>query len=163
MVKHPLRVICRFFLLLSWELYQIFEIVTYFVGNKVKGRISERVFQENKARQVFWKTNIFYPLIRKRTCVYQRVKNVRFSENLTCFVFLKHPFEIRLSALLPTISLWHPGKHRHQRSENTAKATHINDRFRWKIYSEYYVGMPWCKHTFSTRRCRKWRYNSAWN
>ena len=27
-----------------------------------------------------------------RTCVYQEVKNVRFSENLTCFVFLKHPF-----------------------------------------------------------------------
>ena len=30
-------------------------------GNKAKGRISKRVFQENKARQVFRKTNIFYP------------------------------------------------------------------------------------------------------
>ena len=35
-----------------------------FVGNKVKKRISKRVFQENKERQIFQKTNIFYPLIR---------------------------------------------------------------------------------------------------
>ena len=32
------------------------------VGNKAKGRISKRVFQEDKARQIFWKTNISYPL-----------------------------------------------------------------------------------------------------
>ena len=31
------------------------------VGNKAKGRISKRVFQENKARQIFRKTNIFTP------------------------------------------------------------------------------------------------------
>ena len=47
-----------------------------FVGNKAKGRISKRVFQENEARQIFRKTNIFYPLTRTRTC----------------FVFFKHPF-----------------------------------------------------------------------
>ena len=29
----------------------------------VKGRISKRMFQENKARQIFQKTNISYPLI----------------------------------------------------------------------------------------------------
>ena len=63
-----------------------------FVGNKAKGRMSKRVFQENKARQIFRKTNISYPLIRTRTCVYQGVRNVRFSENLACFVFLKHLF-----------------------------------------------------------------------
>ena len=64
-----------------------------FVGNKAKkGQISKRVFQENKAHQIFRKTNISYPLIRTRTCAYQGVRNVRFSENLTCFVFLKHPF-----------------------------------------------------------------------
>ena len=34
------------------------------VGIKAKGRISKRVFQENKARQIFRKTNISYPLIR---------------------------------------------------------------------------------------------------
>ena len=30
------------------------------VSNKAKGRISKRVFQENKARQIFRKTNISY-------------------------------------------------------------------------------------------------------
>ena len=61
---------------------------TEFVGNKVKGRISKRLFQENKARQIFRKTNISCPLIRTP----QRVGDVRFSKNLACFVFLKHPF-----------------------------------------------------------------------
>ena len=65
---------------------------SHVIGNKTKGQISKRVFQENKARQIFRKTNISYPLIRTRTCVYQGVRNVRFSENLACFVFLKHPF-----------------------------------------------------------------------
>ena len=60
-----------------------------FVGNRAKGRISKPVFQENKSSQIFRKTNISYPLIRH---VYQEVRNVRFSENLACFVFLKDPF-----------------------------------------------------------------------
>ena len=64
----------------------------YIVGSKTKGRISKRLFQENKARQILRKTNISYHLIRTRTCTYQEVKNVRFSEILACFVFLKHPF-----------------------------------------------------------------------
>ena len=33
-----------------------------FVGNTAKGRNSKRVFQENKARQIFRKTSIFYTL-----------------------------------------------------------------------------------------------------
>ena len=70
----------------------IFRVFRHFVGNKAKVWISERVFQENKVRQIFRKTNISYPLIRTRTCVYPGVRNVRFSENLACFVFLKHPF-----------------------------------------------------------------------
>ena len=48
------------------------------VANKAKGQISKRVFQENKACQIFRKTNI---------SAYQGVKNVRFPENLVCFVF----------------------------------------------------------------------------
>ena len=36
----------------------------FFAGNKPKGRISKRVLQE---RQISWKTNIFYPLIRTPT------------------------------------------------------------------------------------------------
>ena len=61
-------------------------------GKKAKERISKRVFQESKARQNFRKTNISYPLIRTRTCAYQGVGNVCFSEILACFAFLKHPF-----------------------------------------------------------------------
>ena len=34
------------------------------VGNKAKGRIAKRCQQENKARQIFRKANISYPLIR---------------------------------------------------------------------------------------------------
>ena len=34
------------------------------VGNKAKVRISKRVFQENKGRQIFRKTNISYSLMR---------------------------------------------------------------------------------------------------
>ena len=37
------------------------------IGNKAKGRISKQVFQENKAHQIFRKTNISYPPIRTRT------------------------------------------------------------------------------------------------
>ena len=47
------------------------------------------MFQDNKTHQIFRKTNISYPLI---TCANQGLRNVRFSKNLTCFVFLKHPF-----------------------------------------------------------------------
>ena len=83
--------------------------VCKFVGNKAKGRISKPVFQENKARQIFRKTNIFYPLIRPRTCPYQGVKNVRFSENLACFLFLKHRFWDSLFCLI-TEELWNVGK-----------------------------------------------------
>ena len=64
----------------------------YIVDNKTKRWIRKRVFQKNKACQNFRKTNIFYPLIRTGTYAYQRVRNVRFSENLACFIFLKHPF-----------------------------------------------------------------------
>ena len=77
----------------------VFELV----GIKAKRkRISKRVFQENQARQIFRKTDISYPLIRARTCAYQEVRNVCFSENLAYLVFLKHRFEIRPFGLLPT-------------------------------------------------------------
>ena len=46
-----------------------------------------------KARRK-WKFSInnnLQSLKKIRTCEYQGVRNVRFSENLACFVFLKHP------------------------------------------------------------------------
>ena len=39
------------------------------------------------------------------TCAYQGVRNLRFLENLACFVFLKHPFW-DLSFCLITHELW---------------------------------------------------------
>ena len=72
------------------------------VGNKANGRISKRVFQENKGREILRKTNISYPLVRTRVCAYQGVRNVCFLENLACFVSCDTRFEIRPFALLPT-------------------------------------------------------------
>ena len=37
-----------------------------FVGNKANGRILKRRLQENKARQIFRKSNISYPLTHVR-------------------------------------------------------------------------------------------------
>ena len=72
---------------------------TKFVGNKTKGRISKRLFQENKARQIFRKMKISYPMIHTRTCAYQGVRNVCFLENLAHFVFFETP--VLRFALLP--------------------------------------------------------------
>ena len=40
-------------------------------------------------RKYFRKTYISYPVIRIRTCVYQGVKNVSFSENFACILINK--------------------------------------------------------------------------
>ena len=60
-----------------------------FVTNKVKGRISKRVFQENKASQIFRKMNISYPLICTRSCAYQGVRNMHFFEKFGVLCFLE--------------------------------------------------------------------------
>ena len=65
-----------------------------FVGNMAKGRISQRVFHENKACQIFWKktkkkTNHFSPLF-----LFQKIWRALLSWNTR--------FEIRRFALLPT-------------------------------------------------------------
>ena len=71
------------------------------VGNKAKGRISKRVLQENKTRQIPRKTNISYSLIRTRACVYEEVRNVRkiWRALFSC----KTHFVICFFASLPTI------------------------------------------------------------
>ena len=60
---------------------------SYFVGSKTKGRISKRGFPENKARQIFRKTNISCPLIS--TCADHGVRNIRFSKNFGGLCFLE--------------------------------------------------------------------------
>ena len=74
----------------STMLHKIFE--TYFVGNKAKERISKRVFQKNKARQILCISPYSVRMLENNVYV-SGGKNVCLSENLTCFVFLKHPFE----------------------------------------------------------------------
>ena len=83
------------------------------VGNKAKGPISKRVFQENKARQ----NKHFLPPDMQTYVAYQGIKNVRFSENLTRFVFLKHPFwdsilsyYRQINEVLPKEKVWVPGE-----------------------------------------------------
>ena len=64
----------------------------YIVDNKAKGRISKLVFQENKARQIFRKTNTSYPLIR--TCTYVCVsggKKCLFFGKFAALCFLETP------------------------------------------------------------------------
>ena len=51
--------ICRFFSLKENNLHSISK--DKIVGNKAKGRISKRVLQENKARQIFRQTNVLNP------------------------------------------------------------------------------------------------------
>ena len=84
--------VCLFFFHSARGWIKILQNKLEIVGNKAKGRIWKRVFQENKARQIFRKTNISYPLMRTRTFVHQGVRNVYFSENLAWFIFLRHPF-----------------------------------------------------------------------
>ena len=62
------------------------------VCNKAKERISKRMLQENKACQIFRETDISYSLLHTRTCAKQGVRIFFFSEDLACFLFLKHPF-----------------------------------------------------------------------
>ena len=68
----------------------------YFVGNKVKGRISKRRYQENKARQFFRKNNISYS--DTHMCMYKGVTNVRFfgKFGVPCFLVA---FVLRISLL----------------------------------------------------------------
>ena len=66
------------------------------MNSSVIRRISKRVFQENKARQIFQKTNISYPLIR--TCV-SGGKKCSFFGKFDLLCFLETP--VLRFALLP--------------------------------------------------------------
>ena len=59
-----------------------------------KGESQNGCFKKTKGAKFSEKTNISFPLILTRTCTcaYQGVRNISFSETLTCFVFLKHSF-----------------------------------------------------------------------
>ena len=58
-------------------------------------------FKKTKDAKFSKKQTCLTHLVRTRT--YQKLRNVCLSEDLACFVFLKHPFEIRPLDLIPTI------------------------------------------------------------
>ena len=74
-----------------------------FVGNKAKGRISTRVLQENKARQVFLNNNIFYPLIQWEMFVFRKIWHALFSCNtrveIPPFALLTNEFFVETNSL----------------------------------------------------------------
>ena len=74
-----------------------------FVDNKAKERISKWTLEENKARQIYRKMNISYPMIRTRACVYQGVRNSCFTENWVGLFPYNTRSEIRPFVLFPKI------------------------------------------------------------
>ena len=87
-------------------------IYTYYVDNKAKRWISKRVFQENKARQVFRKTKIPTPwYAHVRRCAYQGVRKfgvLCFLETpVLIFVFLPYygRLLVEIYKSIPYISL----------------------------------------------------------
>ena len=68
------------------------EFLETFVDNKAKGRISKRVFKENKARPNFPKNEHFLPHDTNMLVRVSGGKRCFFSENLACFIFLARPF-----------------------------------------------------------------------
>ena len=73
---------------------KIMEIRQYSWAIMQKGKSHKGVSRKRSTPNVP-KNKHFLPLDTHTyvcVCVYQVVRNVRFSENLACFVFLKHPF-----------------------------------------------------------------------
>ena len=94
--------------------WNIFFFSVLIVVNKAKGWISKRVFQEKQCTPHFPKKEHFLPPW------YAHVRKVRFSENLTCFVFLETPVlsfvfypysrQYITDNILPTIFCWQINK-----------------------------------------------------
>ena len=106
----------------------------------LKGRISKRVFQKKTKHAIFSEKGTFltpwHPHVR--VCVRRGVGNVRFSENMACFIFLNTRFEIRPFALLSTIILCF---------ENCFSLTHIQWIPWWPQQFGFYwkVILFWCQ------------------
>ena len=57
-----------------------------------KSESQNRCFKKTKHAKFSEKRTFLTPWYAHVTCAYQGIRNVRFSENLVCFVFLKHLF-----------------------------------------------------------------------
>ena len=96
-----------------------------FFCNKAKWWISKRVFPENKARQIFRKMNISYPLIRTCTYEYQGVRNVDFFWKFGVLCFLETPV-LRFTVL--------PYYRRVRQLKNDLTSSQISIIKIWKVY-----------------------------
>ena len=84
-----------------------------FVGDKVKKVNLKAGVKRKQSTPNFRKTSISSPLIHISLCVYQGVRNIRFSENLACFVFVLNfafsstNYSNQRPLILPTPSLFY--------------------------------------------------------
>ena len=60
--------------------------------------------QKCKSQNRYFKETKHVKFSEKCMCAYQEVRNVHFSENSVCCVFLKHPFSDQSFCLIPTSS-----------------------------------------------------------
>ena len=73
--------------------FHLYEIACFSLSiRRQKGESQNGCFKKTKHAKFSEKLTFFYPLIHTHMYADHGVKNVRFSENLVCFVFLKHPF-----------------------------------------------------------------------
>ena len=87
-IRKKISIVNNSVLYFTW--IQKIRSIRWVVGNKAKGQISKLVFQENKARQIFQKTGIYFPLIRITWCV-SGGKKCPFFGKLDVICFLETP------------------------------------------------------------------------
>ena len=80
-------------------------VVSDLTNSSMKKRNSKRRLKENKARQIFRKTNISYPLVHTQTYMYQGERNARFSKIWRALFSFYPCFEIDLFYLI-TNEFW---------------------------------------------------------
>ena len=77
-------------LIIHWLVVQPYHVVNLIsLVIRQKGKSQNGCLKKTKHAKFSEKRTF---LTHCRTCAYQGVRNVCFSENLACFVFLKHPF-----------------------------------------------------------------------
>ena len=88
----------------QWVIAKSGKTNSLLVGNTAKGRISKRVLQEKKTRQIFRKRNISFLLIRTHVCL-PGDKICSFFGKSGGLFFCNTRFETHAFGLLPTESL----------------------------------------------------------
>ena len=92
----------------TWRLLILFYVFGsnwYFVGIQPKGQISERAFHKNKARKIFRKTKIFYPLIRTHTSLSNLISQIKLTAFYTIIKKKNKTISISLVYVIQLASL----------------------------------------------------------